>query len=118
MGSLTSTELPTEANTGVIVTLAVWSIDAAKIGCMTHTLPTITATLTVAYLRVIGREAVTQQSALFIAFALSSQKPRMTHAHATLESSPTLSALATVSWKRLLAVTRAKRLQFHLQDVL
>lgn len=118
MQSLTSAELPTEANTGVIVTLAVRSIDEAKTGCMTHTLPTVALPLTTAYLGLVVCEAVTQQSTFLIAFALCSQEPRLAHAHAALESPLALGALAAVCFRRPPAVTRAKRLQFHLQTVL
>lgn len=118
MQLLTSTELSAETDTGVIVTLAVRPVDAPKAGRMTHTLATIALTLTVAYLRLIVCEAVTRQSALLIAFTLFSQEPRLTHANAALESPLALGAQAAVRFVWLLAVTRAKRLQFHLQSVL
>lgn len=118
MLSLTSAELPTEANTGVIVTLAVRSVDASKVGRMTHTLAAVALPLTTAYLGLIACETVTQQSALLIAFALCSDEPRLTHAHTAMESPLAFGALAAVCFRRLPAVTRAKRLQFHLQGVL
>lgn len=118
MRLLTSTELPSEANTGVIVTLAVRSVNATEARCMTHTLPAVALPLTAAYFGRIVRSAVTRQSALLIAFALRSQEPRLTHAHATLESPLVLGALAAVCLRRLLAVAGAEGLQFHLQTVL
>lgn len=96
MKLLTSAELPTEENTGVIVTLAVGTIDAPKTGCMTHTLSTVALPLTTAYFRLIVCEAVAQQSALLIAFALRSQEARLTYAHAALENPLAFSALAAV----------------------
>lgn len=118
MSQLTSAELPSETNTRVIVTLTVGTIDATKAGCLTHTLPTVTVPLTVAYLRVIGGEAVTQQNTLLIAFTLSSVKAWVTRTHATVENPLTLGALAAVGRGGLLAVAGAKRLHFHLQAAL
>lgn len=48
--SLTSAELPMEANTGVIVALAVRSVDASKVGCMACTMAAVALPLTTAYL--------------------------------------------------------------------
>lgn len=104
MSLLTSTEFPTETNTGVIVTLTVWAVDSAKARRMTHALSAVALPLTTAYLRVIISEAVTQQCALLITFTLSSQEPRLTHAHATVESPLALDALAAVCYGRLPAV--------------
>lgn len=114
----TSAELPVGANTGVIVTLAVRSVDASEAGWVTRTLSAVALTLAAAYLRLIVGEAVAQQSAFLIALALRSQEARLAHTHAALESPLALDALAAVCFGSLPAVTRAKRLQFHLQTVL
>lgn len=118
MWLLTSTQLPTETDTRVIVTFAVRSVDAAKAGCMTHTLSAVALPLTTAYLGLIVCKAVIQQSTFLIALALCSQEAWLTHAHATLESPLAFDAVAAVCLRRLPAVTGAKRLQFHLQSVL
>lgn len=102
---LTSTEFPAEANTGVIVTLTVRSVDTAKAGWVTHTLTAITLPLTTAYVRLIVCNAVAQQCTLLITFTLRSQEPRLTHAHATMESPLAVDALAAVCHRRLMAVT-------------
>lgn len=118
MKPLTSTELPAEADAGVVVTLAVRPIDAAEAGCVTHTLSAVALSLTTAYPRLVAREAVAQQGAVLVALALRSQEPRLAHAHATVESALARRALAAVGFGRLPAVARAKRFQFHLQTVL
>ena len=115
---LTSTEFSPEASTGVVVTLAVRSIDAAEAGCMTHTLAAVALPLTAACFGLIAGKAVAQHNPLLVALAPCSQEPRLAHAHAAMELSQALGALAAVCFRGLPAVARAKRLQFHLQTVL
>lgn len=85
---------------------------------MTHTLSTVTLALAAAYLCIITSQAVTQQSALLIAFAVHSHEARLTHTYATLESPLALSAQAAVGLRGLPAVTGAQRVQLDVQTVL
>lgn len=101
---LTSAEFPSEANTGIIVALAVWPVDSSEAGCMTHTLAAVALPLTTAYLRLIAGEAVAQQKAFLIAFTLCAHETRLTHAHATVESPLALHALAAVGFRVLPAI--------------
>lgn len=114
----TSAEFPSEANTGVVVALAVLSVDASEGWCVTHTLSAVALALAAAHLRLVAGEAVAQQGIFLIALALGAHESRLTHAHAALEIPLTLRAQVIIGLGTLSAVTRAKRLQLHLQRVL
>ena len=116
---ITSAQLSSEANTGVIVALAVGPVDASEAGGVTHTLSAVALALAAAYLGLIAGLAVARQSTLLIALAARAHEARLTHAHAALESPLPRAALAAVSclWGRA-AVTRAERVQLDVQRVL
>lgn len=105
MLSLTSTELPTEVNAGVIVTLAERSVDATKAGRVTPTLAAVALSLTAADLGLIACKTVTQQGAFLTAFALCSHEAWLARAYTAVESPLAFSALAAVCFRGLLAVT-------------
>ena len=105
MLSLTSTELPTEANAGVIVALAERSIDATKAGRVTPTLAAVALPLTAADLGLVACKTVTHQGAFLTAFALGSHEAWLAHAYAAVECPLAFSALAAVCFRGLQAVT-------------
>lgn len=115
----TSAEFPSEADAGVVVTLAVLPVDASEGRCVAHALSAVALALAAAHLRLVAGQAVAQQGIFLVALALGAQEARLAHAHAALEVPLALGALLSAGLAALpAAVTGAQRLQLHLQRVL
>lgn len=85
---------------------------------MTHTLSAVALALAAAHLRLVAGEAVAQQGIFLVALTLGPHEPWLTYAHAALEIPLALSATVIAGLGTPPAVTRAQRLQLHLQRVL